>query len=65
MVAPDEHGLPNGYLRKRDADVFTLLRADGSVVARFSARGVNGPEVRLTDAVDAGIVRKPVRPRDG
>jgi hypothetical protein len=78
VVAPDEHGLPDGYHTERDADVLTLLRADGSVVARFSARGGKWPEVRLTAAVDAGIVPyhrirrapvhhsgKPVRPRDG
>ncbi len=69
--------LPDGYHTERDADVLTLLRADGSVVARFSARGVAGPEVERTAAQDSGIAphnrlrRTParhrserVRPRD-
>jgi hypothetical protein len=46
--------LPDGYHTERDADVLTLLRADGSVVARFSARGVEWPEVKRTAAQDSG-----------
>jgi len=69
--------LPDGYHTERDADLLTLLRADGSVVARFSARGVEWPEVERTAAQDAEIAshnrarcaparhsRKRVRPRD-
>ena len=45
--------LPDGYDIERDADVLTLLRADGSVVARFSARGVELQEVERLAAQDA------------
>ena len=60
--------LPDGYHTERDADVLTLLRADGSVVARFSARGVEWPEVERTAAQDSGNAshncarRAPARP---
>jgi hypothetical protein len=37
--------LPDGYHTERDADVPTLLRSDGSVVARFSACGARREEV--------------------
>jgi hypothetical protein len=47
--------LPDGYHTERDADVLTLLRADGSVVARFSASGVQRPEVERTAAQDAEV----------
>ena len=33
--------LPDGYAAERDADVLTLRRPDGSVVARFSVHGVS------------------------
>jgi hypothetical protein len=47
--------LPHGYHVERDADVLTLLRIDGSAVARFSARGVRWQEVERTAAEDALI----------
>lgn len=59
--------LPHGYHIERDADVLTLLRANCSVVARFSARGVRWQEVERTAAEDALIMphqrhcRAPVR----
>jgi len=55
--------LPDGYHTERDADVLTLLRADGSVVARFSARGVKWPEVERTAAQDYGIASHNCAPR--
>jgi len=45
--------LPDGYHTERDADVLTLLRDDGSVVARFSARGVQLQEVKREATEDA------------
>ncbi len=48
--------LPDGYHIERDPEVLTLLRADGTVVGRFSARGVEWREVTLLAAADAGIV---------
>ena len=45
--------LPDGYDIERDADVLTLLRADGSVMVRFSARGVERQEVERVAAEDA------------
>jgi hypothetical protein len=59
--------LPDGYDIERDADVLTLLRADGSAVARFSARGVKWKAVERTAAPDALTIphqrhcRAPVR----
>lgn len=64
MVAPV---LPRGYHIERDADVLTLLREDGSVVAWFSARGVRRQEVERIAAKDSLIAdpqrhcRAPVR----
>jgi hypothetical protein len=46
--------LPEGYLIEREADVLTLRRPDGSVVARFSVRGVRWPEVQRMAEEDAG-----------
>ena len=37
--------LPPGYGLERDADLLELRRADGSLVAAFSARGVAPAEV--------------------
>jgi hypothetical protein len=45
--------LPDGYNIERDADLLTLLRANGSVMARFSARGVERQEVERVAAEDA------------
>ena len=45
--------LPNGYHIEKDADLLTLLRSDGSVVARFSVRGVEWSEVELAVESDA------------
>jgi hypothetical protein len=69
--------LPDGYHMERDADLLTLLRCDGSVVARFSARGAEWREVERAAKEDAGLVihirprrastrhaRKPLLPRD-
>jgi len=46
--------LPNGYHIERDADVLTLLRADDSVVARFSVSGVDWSEVERMAEEDIG-----------
>lgn len=59
--------LPNGYHIERDADVLTLLRSDGTVVARFSAGGVVCEEVMHAVTEDAAkalvgrLRRAPVR----
>ena len=45
--------LPDGYHIEKDADLLTLLRSDGSVVARFSVRGVEWSEVELAVESDA------------
>ena len=45
--------LPDGYHIERDTDVLTLLRADDSVVARFSVRGVEWSEVEKAAEEDA------------
>jgi hypothetical protein len=37
--------LPQGYRLEEDPDVLLLLRPDGSLVAAFSARGADPPEV--------------------
>jgi hypothetical protein len=47
--------LPDGYHVEHDADALALLRADGSVVARVSARGVEWEEVERAVAEDAVI----------
>lgn len=47
--------LPDGYHIERDADVMALLRADGSVVAHFSARGAESQEVERTALADAEL----------
>jgi hypothetical protein len=46
--------LPDGYHLERDSDVITLRRAGGSVVACFSARGVDWSEVERAVEADAG-----------
>ncbi len=46
--------LPVGYHIEPGADVLTLLRADDSVVARFSLRGVEWSEVERMAEEDAG-----------
>jgi hypothetical protein len=45
--------LPGGYHVERDADLLSLLRGDGSEVARFSARGAERQEVERTPTEDA------------
>lgn len=40
-----EGGLPPGYRLREDADLLILLRPDGSLVAAFSAPGVDPLEV--------------------
>lgn len=40
-----EDDLPPGYRLGNDPDILLLLRPDGSVVAAFSARGADPPEV--------------------
>ena len=47
--------LPDGYHIERDADVLTLVGADGLVVARFNARGVEWREVERAATKDAVI----------
>ena len=49
----DEH-LPPGYRLERDADILLLLRADGSVVAAFSAQGADPLEVLAAAWEDHG-----------
>ena len=44
--------LPPGYALEHGADVLLLRRADGSVAATFSARGVNPAEVVRTARED-------------
>ena len=46
-------GLPFGYHPEFDADLLLLRRADGSVVAAFSARGADLFEVELAVWEDA------------
>ena len=46
--------LPDSYHIERDADVLALLRADDSVVAHFSMRGVEWSEVERVAEEDAG-----------
>ncbi len=41
----EELGLPTGYWVEHDTDVLVLHRADGSMVAVFSAMGVDPMEV--------------------
>jgi hypothetical protein len=48
--------LPDGYGVERDADVLTLLRTDGTVVARFSARGATWHEVQRAATEDSAKV---------
>jgi hypothetical protein len=48
--------LPDGYHIERGADVLTLLRADDSMVARFSARGAEWHEVERAATEDAANV---------
>jgi hypothetical protein len=45
--------LPFGYCLERDADLLVLRRSDSSLVAAFSARGVDLFEVELTVWEDA------------
>ncbi len=45
--------LPAGYWVERDADVLVLHRLDGSVVAAFSARGVDPTEIQRVAREDA------------
>ncbi len=40
-----ERDLPPGYRLSKNADLLTLLRPDGSVVAAFSAQGADPVEV--------------------
>jgi hypothetical protein len=45
--------LPFGYYLERDADLFVLRRPGGTLVAAFSALGVDPFEVELTAWEDA------------
>src|ERR687890_2206166 len=38
--------LPTGYRLRRDPDILTLCRSDGSMVARFSGAGADLNEIR-------------------
>jgi hypothetical protein len=49
----ERSGLPFGYHLERDADLLMLRRADGSLVAAFSTRGVDFFEVEATVWEDA------------
>ncbi len=53
MEQPNRHNLPFGYYVERDPDLLTLHRSDGSVVAAFSAGGVDPFELELTVWEDA------------
>jgi hypothetical protein len=53
MDGPNEYWLPFGYYLERDADLFVLRRPGGSLVAAFSALGVDPFEVELTAWEDA------------
>jgi hypothetical protein len=44
--------LPAGYHLKRDPDILTLCRLDGSIVTAFSSGGVNLNEVRKAAELD-------------
>ena len=45
--------LPESHRIERDADVVSLLRADGSVAAVFSARGADPTEIERVAKQDA------------
>jgi hypothetical protein len=49
----NEYWLPLGYYLERDADLLVLRRSGGTLVAAFSARGVDPFEVELTAWEDA------------
>jgi hypothetical protein len=59
LVEPENIGgqiglwLPFGYYLERDADLLILRRSDNSLVAEFSAEGVDLFEVELADWADA------------
>ena len=53
MDGPNEYWLPFGYYLERDAVLFVLRRPGGSLVAAFSALGVDPFEVELTAWEDA------------
>jgi hypothetical protein len=48
-----EFRLPFGYFLEREADLLILRRADNSLVAEFSAEGVDLFEVELAVWADA------------
>jgi hypothetical protein len=45
--------LPAGYWLERDADLLVLHRPDNSIVAAFSARGVDPSEIERVAREDA------------
>jgi hypothetical protein len=49
----NEHWLPFGYHLEQDASLLMLRRSDGSLVAAFSALGVDPFEVELSAWEDA------------
>jgi hypothetical protein len=55
LVDPERIGstLPFGYYVEREPDVLLLRRPDDTLVAAFSARGVDSFEVELTVWEDA------------
>lgn len=53
MWSEEDLGLPAGYYVRWDADVPTLRRANGSMVAAFSAAGMDPREVRKAAEEDA------------
>lgn len=56
--------LPEGYRVLWDPDLPTLRRPDGSVVAAFSARGMNPEEVERAAQVDAREIARRADSRD-
>jgi hypothetical protein len=53
LLSMTELQLPDGYFAERDADVLTLRRSDGSVVARFSVHGASVETIEREAQQDA------------
>jgi hypothetical protein len=53
LLSMTELQLPDGYAAERDADVLTVRRPDGSVVARFSVHGASMETIEREAQQDA------------